>query len=122
MVQEKRKDQKGVLCIIFVGYSSSSEEEDTRNSSPDLATGTCLETADEGRRVANQPDDDVAEDGDGLSKACSICGYRRRFADDAHNFGSCEATVRACMASPNVPAPFRTQACTCSAAKVALRP
>jgi len=97
--------------------SSSSEEADTRNSFPDLAAGTCPETADEGGHVANQPDDDVAEGG-APPNACSICGYRRRFADDAHNFGTCEPNVRECTASPNVPAPFRTQACTCSAARV----
>ena len=98
--------------------SSSSEEEDTRSSFPDMAAGTCPKTADEGGHVANQPDDDVAEGGAPPANACSICGYRRRFADDAHNFGTCEANVRECTASPNVPAPFRTQACTCSAARV----
>jgi len=98
--------------------SSSSEEEETRTSSPDLAAGTCPETADKGGHVANQPDGDVAEGVAAPTNACSICGYRRRFADDAHNFGTCEANVRECTASPNVPAPFRTQACTCSAARV----
>jgi len=64
------------------------------------------------------PDDDVAEVGAPPAKACSICRYRRRFVDDAHNLGTCEANVRECTASPNVPARFLTQACTCSTARV----
>jgi len=65
---------------------SLSEEEDTWTSSPDLAAGTCPGTADKGGHVVNQPD---GEDGAAPANACSICGYRRRFADDAHNFGTC---------------------------------
>jgi len=100
------------------GRSSSSEEEDTLASSRDLAARTRPEPAATNGQVANQADDDVPEVGPQAANACSICGYRRRFADDAHNFGTCEANVRECTASPNVPAAFRTQVCTCSAARV----
>jgi len=97
---------------------SSSEEEDTRTSSPDMAPGTCPETTADDGRVANPGDDDVAEVGAPPANAFSICGYRRRFADDAQNLGTCEVNVRECTSSPNVPARFPTQACTCSAASV----
>jgi len=92
--------------------SPSSKEEDTWTSWPGLAAGTCPETADKGGHVANQPDGDEAEGDAAPANACSIRNYRRQFADDAHNFCTCETNVRECKASPNVPAPFRTQAGT----------
>ena len=100
------------------GRFSSSEEEDTLANSRDLAARTRPEMAATDGQVANQADDDVPEVGTQAANACYICGYRRRFADDAHNFGTCGANVRECTASPNVPAAFRTKVCTCSAAGV----
>jgi len=97
--------------------SSSSEEEDSGSGSHGLAPGAHLETANAEHQRPTPADDDVADVGASSANACSICGYRRRFADDGHNFGSCEANVRECTASQNVPGPFRSQICTCSAAK-----
>jgi len=97
--------------------SPSSEEGDSGSGSHGQAPGVRPETANAVHQRPTPADDDVADVGASSANACSICGYRRRFADDAHNFGSCEANVRECTASQNVPGPFRSQICTCSAAK-----
>jgi len=97
--------------------SSSSEEEDSGSGSHGRAPGARPETANAEQQRLTPADDNVSDVGASSANACSICGYRRRFADDGHNFGSCEANVRECTASQDVPAPFRSQMCTCSAAK-----
>jgi len=81
------------------------------------APGARPETANAEHQRPTPAVDDVADVGASSENACSICGYRRRFGDDGHSFGSCEANVREYTASQNVPGPLRSQICTCSAAK-----
>jgi len=103
---------------LGAGRSSSSlEEEDSGPGSHGQAPGARPETANAEHQRLTPADDDVADVGASSANACSICGYRRRFADDGHNLGSCEANVRECTTSQNVPAPFQFQICTCSAAE-----
>jgi len=97
--------------------SSSSEEEDRASGSHGRAPGARPETANAEHQRLTPADDDVADVGASPANTCSICGHRRRFADDGHNFGSCETNVRECTAIQNVPALFPSQICTFFAAK-----
>jgi len=97
--------------------SSSSEEEDCGSGPHGRAPGARPETASAEHQRPTPAVDYVADVGASSENACSICGYRRRFGDDGHSFGSCEANVREYTASQNVPGPLRSQICTCSAAK-----
>jgi len=97
--------------------SSSSEKGDSGSGSLGRAPVARPETANAEHQRLTPADDDVADVGASSANACSICGYRRRSSDVGNNFGSCESNVRECTASQNVPAPFRSQICTCSAAK-----